>query len=205
MPAMTFAPLLTSNRLTFKIKMAATTGEAWIEHYVNELKGPGGLSEVGKQPLSYFDDIAGSYFEDERGFIDQVEAHQSNFILIPGPTRTVRMMHSVFAIDGGKLGQRTIGILGTRRSSPFKEISRSATFPLKAPKPRANQAPILIPSLTEFLACESAGDFQDLVGDDGGKDSFSLGMKPNSFWIHPKHSPRSGAPSPSGHPSSHSR
>jgi hypothetical protein len=69
--------------------MAATT-EAWIKYYyVKGLKGPRELGEIGQQPLCFFDAIADTYFEDERGFIDQIKANPSNFLILPGPMCSV--------------------------------------------------------------------------------------------------------------------
>jgi hypothetical protein len=115
---MPVAPLQSkSSTLIFKIpKMAATreANEAWKSFYIRGLKEPGELFEIGKQPLSFFDDISDAYFEDEKELLEQVEANPVNFIVVPGPLRTVRIIHNVFTMNGGKSGQRAIGVLGTR-------------------------------------------------------------------------------------------
>jgi hypothetical protein len=84
----------------------AATNEAWKNVYVKGLRGPGDLCEIGKQPLSFFYAVSNSYFEDEKGFFDQVEMNPTNFIIIPGPLRTVCIVHNVFNLDGeGSLGR----------------------------------------------------------------------------------------------------
>jgi hypothetical protein len=97
-----------NSTLIFRIpKMAATkeANEAWKAFYIKGLKGGGELCEIGKQPLSCFNAIADSYFEDKKEFLEQVEVKPTNFIVIPGPLCTVRIIHNVFTMDGGKSGQ----------------------------------------------------------------------------------------------------
>jgi hypothetical protein len=72
----------------------AATSKTWLKYYSKGLREPGDFFEIGQQPLSFFDSISDSYFEDERGFLNQVGSHPSNFVILPGPLRTVRMVSS---------------------------------------------------------------------------------------------------------------
>ncbi len=53
--------------------MAATreANEAWKSFYIRGLKEPGELFEIGKQPLSFFDDISDAYFEAKRNSLNR--------------------------------------------------------------------------------------------------------------------------------------
>jgi hypothetical protein len=168
--------------------MAATNNNhiSWIDYYVRESSGGGSLAKITKEPLSFFDEIADSYFEDEEGFHTQVGANPRNFIILPGPLRSVRMLHNAFITNhGGRNTPTIVGVWGTRMSSPFKEISKSATAPLRVPITRRSLAEAKVPSLEEFLECGSGLDFQQLEGKDSDRLVASLAMKPNSFWVHP--------------------
>jgi hypothetical protein len=103
--------------------------DAWKDYYTGELRGTGDLGETGKVSLSFFDRIVDSYFEDDKGLHSQLGDNPGNFILLPGPMRTIHMMHHVFTLNSGRSSPIAIGILGTRKSSPFKEIGKAATAP----------------------------------------------------------------------------
>jgi hypothetical protein len=159
--------------------------DSWKDYYVGELRGTGDLGEIGKAPLSFFDGVADSYFEDEEGPHSQLGDNPENFVLLPGPMRTVRMMHHVFALNSGRSGTIAIGILGTRKSSPFKEIGKAATAPLRVPMSRRSIAEKKIPSMGEFADSATGIEFQRLEGEEGTRLVSDLNMKTNSFWIHP--------------------
>jgi hypothetical protein len=84
-------------------------------------------------------------------------------------------------MEGGKSGQRAIGVLETRQSSPFKEISKIALTALKIPMSRQGQTQSKIPNSAEFLKCSTTTDFQNLEGKDGNYSSNNLSKKFNSF------------------------
>jgi hypothetical protein len=78
------------------------TNRSWIDYYTRELQGYGKLAKIGKEPLSFFDGIADSYFEDEKGFQSQVEANPENLTLLAGPLlRTVQMIRNMFLTNHG--------------------------------------------------------------------------------------------------------
>jgi hypothetical protein len=53
----------------------------------------GNIREIGKAPISFFDGIAGFYFEDNKGFYSQLGSHPNNSILLPGPMQSIHMTH----------------------------------------------------------------------------------------------------------------
>jgi hypothetical protein len=87
--------------------MAATkeANEAWKKFYVSGIKESGELRVIAKKPLSCFDSIADAYYEDEMEFLEQVDSNPTNFIVIPGPLRSIRIIHNVFTLDGGRSGK----------------------------------------------------------------------------------------------------
>jgi hypothetical protein len=87
----------------------ATINKACTKYYIKGLKGlkgPGALCKIGQQPFCFFDAIAESYFEDKRGFIDQIKTNPSKFLILRGPMCCVRLVHNAFTIDGGKRSDR---------------------------------------------------------------------------------------------------
>jgi hypothetical protein len=92
------------------------------------------------------------------------------------------MVHNSFTLDGGKLGQRVIVVWGTRQSSPFKEMSRTATIPLRVPMPRRGKLEMMVLTLEEFL---EGGQNFNLEGGKGDQTLSTFSLKSKSFWIHP--------------------
>ena len=99
----------------------------------------------------------------------------------------VKIIHQCFAYSETPGEDQAIyGIWGPRSSSPFKKVSaRSAVAPLNVPGMATRGQMPKIPSMEQFLAVNSAGEFSALAGEDGCEDVTKLGKQPCSFWIHP--------------------
>ena len=167
----------------FKSAMASKTktpqgSKDWTDFF--SAKGGGILQDLFDQPFEANDDVTFSYLLDGQGLMDAAETYPYNWLLVPGPGKTVRLFHSCFAL-GGKL----VGINGCRPTAPFKQISVSAASASISVPPavRGHPDPTL-PTLEQFLNVSEGEDFSNLVGNSKNPIS-DLAKHPNSFWMHP--------------------
>ena len=150
----------------------------WTDFF--SAKGGGILQDLFDQPFEANDDVTFSYLLDGQGLMDSADTYPYNWLLVPGPGKTILLFHSCFATTG-----KLVGINGCRSTAPFKAIriaaaSASITVP---PTIRGNPDPTL-PTLEQFLNVSEEEDFSNLVGNSKNPIS-DLARHPNSFWMHP--------------------
>jgi hypothetical protein len=166
--------------------------DSWEEYY--KKKGEertGFVRNLVQADLSSLDDLPRSYAGKPAVFKESILEHSpGNFILIPCGANLVTCVHSCFVF--GEPGEPSIvvGILGTRRSSPFKTINVDhAVRPLSEPRTtRASekQDELWTPTMEEFMECTNVGEFKDL---DSGEEEFpavDLWVRAQTFWLHPR-------------------
>jgi hypothetical protein len=99
--------------------------DSWGECYLEKGKESGNFGSIARGKLSFFDDLPkkhASYKAALKG--DVAEFNYGNFILIPVGTNKVRCIHSCFLFSElEKDPLQVIGILGSRRTSPFKSLN----------------------------------------------------------------------------------
>jgi hypothetical protein len=89
----------------------STTGmereKDWSAYFAS--KGGGTLQEHFDDPLEANDEVTMSYVRDGDGFLDATENYPHNWVLVPGPSKSVRLFHSCFAAE-----KKLLGVLGCR-------------------------------------------------------------------------------------------
>jgi hypothetical protein len=110
-----------------------------------------------------------------------MESYPLNWVLIPGPAKTVHLFHHCFALDG-----KLLGIHGSWSTVPFKQVSLSgASSSISTPPIVRGKLVPSLPTLAQFLGVTDEEDFSTLVGKSENPIS-DLTRHPNSFWLHPQ-------------------
>jgi hypothetical protein len=121
-----------------------------------------------------------SYVLDGTGFLEATDAYPQNWVLVPGPSKSVRLFHSCFAAE-----KKLLGISGCRVTAPFKQISLAGvSSSISVPPDVRGRSDGTIPTLAQFLKVVDEEEFSTLIGLEGSPVS-DLAKHPNSFWIHP--------------------
>ena len=170
---------------------ASTAFASWTDLYAYKAIENGTFGATTEQEVSFFDAMTDQYV----GNVDKLKLNISsfpwNFILVPGPRRTIQLIHRCFIVALNPAEDAMIiGISGNLTgSSSFKEIPAAImTRPLKPPllgTRRGDSNTPTIPLITTFLACGTEGDFSSLDGGTDGDSLAELADRPNSIWIHP--------------------
>jgi hypothetical protein len=149
----------------------------WIEFFSREEQ----KESYGK--INELNGIHEEYVDDVKGFTDYFNATPLvKSILFPGGESQVRVLHNC-SIDCDR--NKVIGVSGTSKFSPFKEITIGAAIkPMVIPTNRGYKADLKIPTVDDFLGCSSGDELVNLVGT-GEEPISALEGKPQSFWIHP--------------------
>jgi hypothetical protein len=155
----------------------APRNKDWTDYF--SAKGGGDLQEYFDEPLDSNDEITMSYLLDGDGLLDTADLYPNNWVLIPGPAKTIRLFHSCFSSVG-----RFIGVLGCRSTAPFKQINLTGAAASLSVPPQIRGDPLTVPTLAQFLSISDEEEFSVLVGT-SEKQVSSLSNRPNSFWIHP--------------------
>jgi hypothetical protein len=142
---------------------------SWEEYYKRKGEERTGLMHhLARADLSFLDDLPREYVGKPTIFKDNMAQYlYGNFILVPVGTDQVRCIHSCFVF--GELGKpsNVVGILGSRRTSPFKTLNiEHAVRPFSGPRTtRASEEKgdeAWIPTMEEFMECTTVGGFKNL-------------------------------------------
>ena len=112
------------------------------------------------------------------------------FLLFPAGGNRVNLVHNCFfkaPMDTAR-GAYVFGILGSRRSPPFKCINVGHTVRHQEPPrvSRLEERRTLAPSMKDFAKYKSSGEFRDSVSEpgEGGYSNEALGRLPFSCFVH---------------------
>jgi hypothetical protein len=168
--------------------------DSWEEYYKGkEEERTGLIRHLARADLSFLDNLPREYVGKPTIFKKENVAQYSykNFILVPVGTNQVRCIHSCFVF--GELGKasKVVGILGYRRTSPFKTLNiEHAVKPFSRPRTtRASEEKCdeaWIPTMEEFMECTIVGGFKNLRSEEEDFPATNLWVRAQSFWVHPK-------------------
>jgi hypothetical protein len=170
-----------------------TRYDSWKEYYQKKGEEETGLvRHLQRAKISYLDEFPSQYANDPGAFKEKVALFPyGNFILLPAGTNQVRCLHSCFIF--GDLGEPTqvIGILGSRRSSPFKSLNidqavKQFTEPRNTRNSDSSRGDTWIPSMEEFMECENVEEFKSLVSEEDDYPMTGLWLRAQTLWVHPK-------------------
>jgi hypothetical protein len=65
----------------------------WTDYYSARGGGILQLQDLFDEPLGTYDKVTLSYLLDGKGLPEAVESHHFNWVLIPGPAKSVRIFH----------------------------------------------------------------------------------------------------------------
>jgi hypothetical protein len=113
-----------------------------------------------------------------------------HFLLLHAGGNRVNLVHNCFKVPMDAAGGVSVfGILGSRRSSPFKCINVGQAVRHQEP-PRVTRLEerkeTLAPSMKDFAKSKSADEFRDSVSEpgEGGCSNKALGRLPSSYFVH---------------------
>jgi hypothetical protein len=169
---------------------ASVRFDSWVSYYAANAKNPAGsLQVLAKSELSILDPLPRDYANDTNKFKSCVASYpDGNFLALPAGGNSVRIIHHCFV--HGDPGQQptVVGILGTRRTSPFKTVNSIQAVALIT-KPRSTRGGgnniSFLPSIEEFMNCDVADDFGNLTPEGKKFPASNLWSKAQSFWLHP--------------------
>jgi hypothetical protein len=121
----------------------------------------------------------------------EVATNPYNFILLSGTpsSKKVRMVHHCFTTRDSDRSSLITGVAGDMKTAPLKSFyPREATANLVNPRTsrRSSTSRTHIPSIEQFLICNSIKEFVQLNGDNKDQEKIeSISNKPVMFWIHP--------------------
>lgn len=164
-----------------------TTFNSWIDLYNYKRFIPGNLNTIEEKEISIFDPMTKGYLQKPERFAVNVGSHANNFILLPTTQSAVNLFHHAFTMSHlPEDPPEVFGILGSRKFSPFKQISNLdiVTNPMSSPTFATRRNKSTIPTIEQFLELSSPDDFENLEGENG-EPLTDLDKLPNSHWIHP--------------------
>jgi hypothetical protein len=162
---------------------------SWKEFHLSKKKRSEGFL---KEPMKLENSLGSSdpfaFVNDPPAFsrlIDLLE--DEHFLLLPACGNRVNLVHSCFkATAANDEGASIFGILGSRRSSPFKRVNVGQAVIHQA-SPRVTtleeRKENLVPSMKDFARCICADNFRDSVArpeGKNGKPAEILGKLPSS-------------------------
>jgi hypothetical protein len=165
--------------------------DSWEEYYEKRGEETTGLvRHLELADLDSLDDLPLAYAKKPATFKENVaESEFGNFILIPAGNNQVKCIHSCFVF--GELGGPTnvIGILGSRRSSPFKTLNVDHAVKTFI-EPRSTRfsegEEVWVPTMEEFMECQNAEEFKNLTSFEEESPAVDLWNRAQTFWVHPK-------------------
>ena len=96
---------------------------SWREYYLSKKKEAKGFRK-GFIEYDNLHVLPSSYVNDPTVFIDTVDCLEGeNFLLIPAGGNKVSLVHNCFSAVVDQPGPSVFGILGIRKTSPFKKIN----------------------------------------------------------------------------------
>jgi hypothetical protein len=133
-------------------------------------EGIGWIASDIDPKLSVFDDLPNEYAGKPEVFKECIVQYQhEHIILISAGNDLVRCLHSCFVFEESDKPTEVVGILGMRRSSPFKTLNVDHAVKRFA-EPRTTRSgsgsKAFIPSMEEFLECEDEVEFKNLTSED---------------------------------------
>jgi hypothetical protein len=167
---------------------------SWKEFYLSKKKGTKGFF---KEPMEFEGSLAGAddtfaFVNDPTSFTDMVDLLEDEyFLLLPAGGNRVNLVHSCFKATVDEEGSSVFGILGSRRSSPFKRVNvgqavRSQASPRVTRSDEGKEASI--PSWKDLAKCKSPDEFRDSSAASGGVDGSpveALENLPSACFVHP--------------------
>jgi hypothetical protein len=121
----------------------------------------------------------------------EVETNPYNFILLSGTpaSKKVQMVHHCFTTRDRNRSSLMTGIAGDMKTAPLKSFyPREGTANLFNPRisGRSSTSRTHIPSIEQFLTCNSIDEFTQLNGSNDDQEKIEkISNKPVMFWIHP--------------------
>ena len=132
--------------------------DSWEDYYLKKGKEETGLvRHLSQANLSALDGLPDEYADKPAIFKEKITLFPyGNFIIIPAGTNQIRCIHSCFVFSDPGNPTEVIGILGSRRSSPFKSLNidqavRSFTEPRNTRNSETSGDDSWIPSMEEFM------------------------------------------------------
>jgi hypothetical protein len=170
----------------------STRYPSWKEFYLARKKGTKGIrKETMEFEYSLASDDPFTYVNDPIAFSKLIDVFEDEyFLLLPAGGNRVNLVHSCFDTAAETEGEPDVfGILGSRRSSPFKRVSiRGAVSNQVSPRVTRSEErkETLAPSMQRFAKCNSADEFRDSVADPGerGYSADALEKRPCSCFVH---------------------
>jgi hypothetical protein len=132
-----------------------------------------------------------AFVNDPTSFTDMVDLLEDEyFLLLPAGGNRVNLVHSCSKATVDEEGSSVFGILGSRRSSPFKRVNVGQAVRSQA-SPRATRSDegkeASIPSWKDLAKCKSPDEFRDSSAAAGGVDGSpveALKNLPSACFVH---------------------
>jgi hypothetical protein len=183
-------------KIVYKIKysMPSTTDQApgrWTEYYGDNEEKIDELRELNEMPPKNFETISDNLIWQPGELALQVATNPYNFILLSGTpaSKKVHMIHHCFTTRENDRSILITGVAGDMKTAPLKSFHpREATSSLVKPRTsgRSTISRTNIPSIKQFITCNSADDFAQLNGDNRDQNKIeNISAKPGMFWTHP--------------------
>jgi hypothetical protein len=165
---------------------------SWQEYYQEKEKEKemtGLVRILAQADLSTFVELPSKYVDNLAVFKESVAQYSyGNCILIPVSNNQVRCIHSCFVFRD--LGKPTeiVGILGSRRSPPFKLVNIYHAVKLLT-EPRTTRTSgsagdeLWLPMMEQFLGCKNEEDFRDLTSAEEEYPASELWKRAQTFWF----------------------
>jgi hypothetical protein len=131
---------------------------------------------------------AGDYPNDADKFRSVAVTYpDGNFLVLPARGNNVRIIHHCFVHGEPGSPPVVVGISRARKTSLFKTMNvNHAVIPVAEPRAtrRGKNVVSFLPSMKEFLGCESASDFKSLTIHKEDLPASHLWGRAQSFWLH---------------------
>jgi hypothetical protein len=170
--------------------MATTPRPTWPDYYryIAKQDGSDEKNEIDKG-LNSLEQINTKFIGHDSRLLNIVVQHPTfNFILLPGASKTVNLLHCCVVDEASGLGH-FVGILGNKFSSPRKAVTTkhvSQAFQLPTTT-RGVGATSKTPSMSDFMNVATADDFAKLDGSEDGEDlSYIEKNLPSGLFIPPQ-------------------
>jgi hypothetical protein len=166
----------------------------WLGITIAEMKDEASpLGMIKDKPFNYFDFLTRNFVGNPNLFQVNLGQFPQNFLVVTGPTATVRIVHILISVnanpDSAASTGTVVGRFGTNKITPFKAMTAtSAVLALTPPRRSSNkkEPEVLLPSIKQFKEVTGADEFAGIVGDAEGMPVNHLSKFPNAHFLHPQ-------------------
>ena len=165
---------------------------SWKDLYLSKKKGTKGFpKETIKLEELTTSGPSPTFVGDRYAFFRAIDFFEGeSFLLLPAGGNQVSIVHNCFKANVEEIGLSIFGILGSRRTSPFKRINVGQAVKRQA-TPRVTMSQerkeAWAPPSEDLAKCKSANDFRDSTDEPGGKGHSAAALReyPHACFVHP--------------------